>query len=103
MSDIPCLGCDGAGRLTAFVDGRDENGRRWGGVQEVACPTCAGTGRISVEKADWIAKGRAHRTARVDRKESIFEAAKRLGITSAELSAMENGRADPKMLLERQP
>lgn len=98
MTDLPCPHCDGVGALSGFVDGRDKAGRRFGEIRKIACMTCAGKGRIPTHQASWIEEGRAHRMARVERRESIHEAAARLDITAVELSAMEQGRMNPAPL-----
>lgn len=95
MSDVVCPTCRGDRQVMAFVDGRDKNGKRWGRNGMVDCMTCEGTGSIPVERARWMEEGRTHRQARVDRRESLHEAAQRLGITPAQVSAMETGRQDP--------
>lgn len=95
MSDVVCPTCCGDRQVMAFVDGRDKNGKRWGRQERIACMQCAGTGTISAERARWMEECRVHRLARVDRRESLHEAAQRLGITPAQVSAMETGRQDP--------
>jgi hypothetical protein len=62
------------------------------------CNLCLGDGRISVTKADWVARGKVHYKARVARGESFRDCARRLGLGSAELSGMEHGRTDPSRL-----
>ena len=86
-----CPRCQGGRTFSAFVDGPS------GGRYEPAllCGLCQGTGEVPEKVAEWLAKGTAHRLDRVARGVSIGQAAKCLGITAAQLSAMEHGRADP--------
>jgi len=65
------------------------------------CNRCAGTGVVTPElDAAWL-QGQEARDHRIRRKESIRDAARRLGITVAELCDFENGRADLWRLTSR--
>lgn len=97
MSDrngTTCPSCDGRRTFAAFVDGPS------GGRYEPAmpCSLCKGTGVVQPHVVAWMVTGRAHRGRRVNRGENLRECAVRLGITPSELSAMENGRADPERI-----
>lgn len=98
MTDVSCPDCVGAGKLTGFVDGFRQ-GRRYGEFRrDIACFTCNGLGQIPQQQLNWMEEGRAHRDRRKERGESIFAAAARLGLTVAELNAMEHGRVNPAPL-----
>jgi hypothetical protein len=90
-----CPSCNGAKRLFAFWDGRDKDGKATSGSGMVNCFTCDGAGEITEEHARRIAAGRARMEARIARRVTLKEEADRLGITPAELSAIESGR-EPK-------
>lgn len=94
MSKVPCPSCSGKGTTAAFVDTET---RGWFDPS-LPCSLCRGTGKISEQQMAWRTAGRIHYRERVARQESIMECAQRLGIRSAELSAMEHGRADPAPL-----
>ena len=61
------------------------------------CSRCDGSGVVPAIVLDWIARGKLMRAARVHGKKyrSLWEEAKRRGITAKELSDMENGRVQP--------
>lgn len=61
----------------------------------IDCFRCKGTGAIPDEQAAWIEEGKKRRADRVSRDVSLREEAKRLGISSAELSAIEHGMRAP--------
>lgn len=90
-----CPRCDGAKTHAAFVDGA------CGGHYEPAlrCDLCKGSEEVADEVYKWLQIGKRHRFARVDRLETIGQCADRMGVTAAELSAMEHGRSDPARLL----
>lgn len=94
---LTCPDCLGQATVAAFVDGA------CGGWFEPAmkCHRCNGSGQITARQVAWLVVGRAHRNVRVERRESIVDCARRLGVTAVELSAMENGRADPRRLAAR--
>ena len=89
-----CPRCDGKGSNPAFV--HTESGSYYD--PELKCDLCKGTGKVSDQTLQWLSAGKRHRDDRVARDESIMECSRRLGIRAAELSAMENGRADPARL-----
>ena len=96
--DAHCPHCDGLGAVSGFVDGF-RNGRRHGELRrDIPCFTCDGKGRIPTHQFNWIEEGRVHRSQRQERKESLHAAAARLGISAAEVSAMEMGRMNPAPL-----
>ena len=83
-----CYACNGVGEVTAHLNYGGSNGE-W---KVINCPTCAGTGEITSEHAARIEAGRKARHARVLDGISLSEQARRLGITPAQLSAIEHGR-----------
>lgn len=88
--DLGCPTCEGAGRLSAFLNRGEDVSKHTQGM--VKCPTCTGTGRVDSGFPLRIATGVAHRNQRLAREENLFTCAQRLGISSAQLSAFENGR-----------
>lgn len=91
MTTITCPHCDGKGWVYAFLNnGPDYRTHTSGFVQ---CLTCQGMSAITTEHAERIETGERMRRERVERGESLNEAARRLGITPAQLSARERGRA----------
>lgn len=86
----PCPRCDGSGFITAFVNRGPDIGKH--SVETLPCSTCSGVGSIDDETARRIADGKSMRDQRVARLETLRDAARRLGMTSSELSAIEQGR-----------
>lgn len=89
-----CPDCKGRKVVLALVDGPE-----YSGPAELACMRCKGTGEVDPDTERWMKIGGTHRTWRVAQHESLAECAKRLGMGSAELSGMENGRTDPTRLI----
>lgn len=86
---ITCPHCDGKGETFVFINtGYDYRGHTSGFRP---CPTCKGEQVISESQAKAIADGRAMRDARVSRRETLRDAAKRMGVSPAELSKRERG------------
>lgn len=84
-----CPSCKGKGESFGHCNtGLDSSQHYWG---KVTCLRCKGTGKVADEMKQWIADGAAMAKARRDNNLTLFEAAKTLGISPAELSAMENG------------
>jgi hypothetical protein len=94
-----CPDCKGRGKIAAFIDTAD------GGWfdDSLTCSRCKGLGAVSPEQETWTHIGGTHRTWRVAQFESYAECAKRLGVSPAELSNMEHGRADPTILIDDTP
>lgn len=88
-ASVTCPTCSGRKRGLVHLNRGDKPHE----FREMDCRTCAGTGAVSAEVALRIAKGEALRQARIARGEGLREAARRLGITAAELSAREQGAA----------
>src|SRR5690606_41734983 len=59
----------------------------WLGRME--CTHCGGTGQWDSDHLARYEKGQAHRRDRIERRETILEAAARLGVTPAQLSSFE--------------
>jgi hypothetical protein len=89
-----CPDCHGLKKLFALVDGPE-----YCGPADIPCVRCKGTGQVDPDSERWQLIGGAHRTWRVAQWESLGECAKRIGMTAAELSGMEHGRADPTRLI----
>ena len=89
-----CPSCDGARTFPGFVDG--PSGGRFDAA--LPCGLCHGSGVVPLHVVHWLSVGRAHRERRVENDEGLRECARRIGISAVELSAMENGRADPARL-----
>lgn len=84
-----CPTCSGERELFCFVNrGHDiaHHSQEW-----IQCRTCDGTGLVSSEKADRITQGRKGRAARLASGMSLMQAARMIGITPVELSAIERG------------
>jgi len=84
-----CPRCEGLGWIGPvhfnYGDGRGE----W--KDRVDCDVCRGSGAIGADQKAAIDMGDALRSKRMDRDESLREAAKRLNLKPAELSALERG------------
>ena len=91
MSNFVCPICEGRKRALAHIN-RGSAPHSW---EKMDCRACAGTGMISAETATAIANGRSMRERRIARDESLREAAKRLGVSPAELSRIEHGYPSP--------
>lgn len=84
-----CPTCNGKGHNFGHCNtGPDSSQHYWG---DLKCFRCKGSGEVPDEMKQWIADGKAMVKARRDNGLTLIEAAKTLGISSAELSAMENG------------
>lgn len=62
-------------------------------VERIECKLCDGRGEISDERAALIETGRALRNIRIAQRETLIEAAARLGMGPAQLSSIECGTA----------
>lgn len=93
-----CPDCKGTKKTLCLVDGQ-----RYSGPAELACSRCRGTGEVDPDMERWMKIGGTHRTWRVAQWESMAACAKRLGVSAADLSAMEAGRKDPTWLIPHIP
>lgn len=89
---ITCPHCDGKKQLFAFWDGIKPDGSPFSGAGMRKCDTCDGLGVISLERNARIQEGKNRRAERLSRGLSLHEEATRLGMTAAELSAIEHGK-----------
>lgn len=81
---MTCVSCGGTGKSVVFAC---PGFRRI----EVGCRSCDGKGEVTAETAGWKIAGEAIRRARIDRRESQGDAAKRLGIDTPRYSRIEFG------------
>lgn len=86
---MKCPSCNGKGSSFGHCNtGPDSSKHYWGYIK---CLRCKGSGIVPDEMKQWIADGKAARERRFASGKSLLEAAKETGISTAELSAMENG------------
>jgi hypothetical protein len=99
-----CPACKGepAKSVLAFFNTGQDYRQHY--VKEVVmpCRVCNGAGSVT----GWVLmrhhKGRKHRSDRVERGETLFHAAQRLGVSPSELSAYELGYSDLPAAKEQQ-
>ncbi len=99
MSDhaLSCPSCDGSGEVFAFQNrGEDISAHSQGMVR---CPTCSGTGLVDANYPHRVATGVAYRNLRLSRQETLHGCATRIGVSSAQLSSFECGRALPDNIM----
>ncbi len=89
MVNRDCPHCNGDKKVFAFLNNGPDY--RTHTSTFIDCRTCLGRGVITREHADRIVAGASMREQRVQRRESLRDAAKRLGITAVELNAIERG------------
>lgn len=92
----PCDCCDGNGEIFAICILRSD-GR--GGPGKLPCPTCNGTGVESRPEA-WRTEARFARDLRVVLEFSLRDVAKALGSSPVNVSAMEQAKANPRLMRE---
>lgn len=92
---MTCPHCDGKKSVMAFVHFTEEAqaAGKVNGYQATDCRTCEGTGQVDDDYPERMARADALRADRISRHVSLRAEAERLGITPAQLSARENGRA----------
>lgn len=84
-----CPSCKGKGTSFGHCNtGPDSSQHYWG---DIKCLRCKGTGEVPDEMKQWIADGAAARQRRRDNGKTLLETANAMGVSPAELSAMENG------------
>ena len=86
---MDCPTCKGKGEMFAHMN-RGELEHQWANVK---CFTCGGIGSITQEHADRIEAGQKLYRQRLNSGETLGQAAARQGMTPAQLSAIEHGRA----------
>jgi DnaJ-class molecular chaperone len=90
MSAQTCPSCNGAKELRALCNYGPPKGCVW---EMVPCITCHGAGEISDAEAKAIEEHGRIRRERLDRGESMKDAATRLGMTLREYNDYEWGRS----------
>lgn len=88
---ITCSHCNGERWVCTFFNNGPDYRTHTSGYVE--CSTCSATGEVEPWHAARIQAGERMRQQRIAAGESLNAAAKRLGITPAQLSARERGRA----------
>ena len=83
-----CTACDGQKGGMAHVN-RGDQPHTW---EFIPCRICDGKGRITEEQRQRIITGQKLRADRLARDMSLYEEARRLGMTSVQLSDLECGR-----------
>lgn len=89
MTRLTCQRCNGLGIIGPVHINRGERPHTW---EMMRCSSCGGSGYWSAQQAVAVREGEAMRKERLERDESLREAARRLGMSPAQLSAMEQGR-----------
>jgi hypothetical protein len=100
QTKVECPFCDGKRTVFAFVNTGEDSSKHISGIFK--CSQCNGTGEISADHYTAYLQGRSLRKARIELGESLSAAAKRNGISAAELSNIESGRK-PSVLRAFQP
>jgi len=86
---MQCPDCNGTGILKNVHHNMGDKPHYWA---DTKCFRCNGVGLVDDEMAQWVKEGQEIRKERQLRGEALWVTAERLGMTSAELSAIENGR-----------
>jgi len=90
---LVCAFCHGEGEERLLICGI-EDGRGYSRWEVHLCMACGGLGVIARDQWEREERGRLMRGDRQARKKSLFEEAKRLGISVQELSRLEWGRGE---------
>lgn len=90
---IQCPECEGAGKSFGFFNGGPDLSKH--GAGHLKCLRCSGTGQVPSAMLEWIVEGKAIRLERAARGETLYSEALRLGISTATLSSIEQGKIDP--------
>ncbi len=86
---MDCPTCKGKGEVFGHTNtGQDSSNHHWGST---TCHRCKGSGSVPDEMEQWIEEGKRAAAKRCASGETLFQKANRLGISCAELSAMESG------------
>ncbi|MGE5623104.1 MAG: hypothetical protein ACM3WS_08115 [Bacillota bacterium] len=95
MSVHTCPACNGepAKPVLAFFN-TGEDSTNYAKEVAIPCRVCDGSGAVTGWSLMRYHKGRKHKADRAENGETLFHAAQRLGVSSAELSAYEHGYAD---------
>lgn len=90
-----CPECKGSGKSgPAFVRRSDGSCR----IEEINCTTCSGRKTMPDEYPQWREIGRRMMEDRRRRRVSLSDEARRRGMLSSELSAMEFGKIQPRAI-----
>lgn len=93
MGELTCQRCNGLGIVGPVHLNRGDRPHEW---RMLKCDGCAGSGYWTAQQAVLARDGEKMRQERLAHDESLREAAKRMGISPAELSAIEQGRSRSK-------
>lgn len=88
--DAVCPECSGKKQFFAFVNTGVDYKKHYSRM--VDCFLCKGTGTVTHAVIAQVVAGKALRKERLARSETLSQAAQRLGVSPAKLSAIENGR-----------
>ena len=89
MAKLTCQRCNGHGMVGPAHINRGDKPHTW---EMIRCTSCGGSGYWTARQAIAARNGEEIRRRRIERGESLRDAARRLGMSPAELSAVENGR-----------
>lgn len=94
---VECPGCKGSGATLSFVDYGPERSHE-SGLYSIPCPQCAGVGSMTTAERTLHLRLRAEgarlRAHRVASGWSLFDLAKRMGVSPTVISSWERGRAE---------
>lgn len=90
VNGVLCPRCGGKGTTFAFVNTGEDHTKHYFGIFK--CDQCGGSGSITKEHYEQHLAGKIQRDARVAAGISLREKAQQLGISAAELSAIERGK-----------
>ena len=91
---LNCEICHGSGKTGPVHINRGENPHEW--RDSMPCEHCDGTGLWSEGRWEQWSAGKAMRSERMKRGESLLAASRRLGVSPSHLCALEFGRPSPK-------
>jgi hypothetical protein len=91
MPIVICANCNGTGKGNAHIHvNRGSYEHKW--LRQI-CGQCRGSGKDKVRTDESIKAGISFRKERIARGERIFDTAARLGISCADVSAIDRGNA----------
>lgn len=96
MSNCTCPACEGVppSPVLAFINAGEDFTKHRQEVVTTQCKVCNGAGVVGESILHRFKAGKEFREVRVNLGVSLFESAKALGVTPAQLSAYEHGYAD---------
>lgn len=91
MKTQVCPSCHGVPPhcAVAFFNTGEDWTKHYHGKVTIVCKTCNGSGAVTQDAAARYHEGQTHRALRIGRGETLFAAAKRLGVSTPQLSAYE--------------